>query len=167
MKDIGLARGSVQLQPHSKAWAILFKKESVSIKEALGSVIVEHVGSTAIPTVPAKPIVDIAIPYSRQDEAMRWIEPLHDLGFEYKGEEGVPGRFFFVKGPEKNRTVYLHVVDKEEFRRLVRFRDALIKDGVLATEYSDLKQQLAKQYADDRKSYTHEKAKFIERVLGV
>lgn len=166
MTDIGLARGTVELMAHQTSWHELFKYEAALIKTALGDVPIEHVGSTAIPDLLAKPIIDMALCYDVKRTADSWIEPLSKLGYEYKGEEGVPNRLFFVKGPEGQRLFYLHVVDDIEFKRLTDFRDKLKGSSQLVREYSDLKAALAKSYPDDRRAYTHGKDEFIKIVLS-
>ncbi len=168
MTNIGLTRGTVQLVPYEENWKAYFDEEAKLIKQKLGeSVDVQHVGSTAIPGILAKPIIDIAIPYSSYETAKTWIKLLEELGYEYKGDKGVIGRLFFTKGPETKRTVYLHVVDSDEFNRLISFRDRLIKDKELAKQYSDLKQRLAGEHADDRSMYTHGKEQFIQSVFKI
>lgn len=164
MTKIGLARGVVELVPHQEKWHELFTQEAALIKQVLDSEAVEHVGSTAIPGILAKPIIDIAVSYSDKSQATRWISSLEKIGYEHKGEQGVPNRFFFVKGPEEKRTFYLHIVDKAEFKRLISFRDKLLSDTKLAKEYSDIKMELARNHSDDRKAYTHAKDEFIRKV---
>ncbi len=165
MADLGLSRGIVDLKPYQASWRELFNEEAQLIKDKLGYINIEHVGSTAIAGIVAKPIIDIAIRYPNKKRAEQWIWLLENIDYEYKGEEGVASRFFFVKGPQQQRTFYLHMVDGPEFDQLVKFRDALIKDKDLASEYSNLKRELALKYTNDRKAYTHSKHKFIRRVL--
>ena len=168
MSHTGLPRDQVKLTAHQDSWARLFKDEAKRVIEAAGdpSLHIEHIGSTAIPGIYAKPIIDMAIPYSDKKTTTTYISPLERTGYRYKGEEGVTGRLFFVKGPEEKRVLYLHIVDKEEFDRLITFRDRLRNDRRLAKEYSDLKLGLAEKFSADRKSYTKSKDKFITDVLS-
>jgi GrpB-like predicted nucleotidyltransferase (UPF0157 family) len=165
MTKIGLARGVVELVPHQPKWHELFTQEATLIKQAVGNEPVEHVGSTAVPGIPAKPIIDIAVQYHSKEQASAWIASLEKIGYQYKGEQGVANRFFFVKGPEEKRPFYLHVVDETEFKRLIGFRDKLRNDTKLAQEYSDIKMELAKGHPNDRKAYTHAKDEFIRKIL--
>ena len=106
------------------SWAELFQRERERLREALGplAAAVEHVGSTAVPGLAAKPVLDIlvgAAPFPLPDDALG---ALAALGYEYRGDNGVPGRQFFRTNP---RTRHLHVVafGGEEWRRLILFRD--------------------------------------------
>lgn len=166
MTKIGLARGAVELVSHQDGWHDAFVHEANLIKRAIGEEQVEHVGSTAIPGIVAKPIIDITVSYSSKNQASDWISHLERLGYQYKGEQAVQNRFFFVKGPEEKRTFYLHVVDKAEFKRLIDFRDTLLNNTKLAKEYSEIKIELAKNHPDDRGAYAHAKAEFIKKILG-
>lgn len=167
MNTSGLSRYQVKLMPHQANWAVLFANEAENIRGAIGdsSLRVEHVGSTAVPGIYAKPIIDIAIPYVEANKAKEYIDPLEKIGYIYKDEEGVSGRLFFVKGPEEMRTFYLHVVDNAEFDRLITFKEKLIHNTELAREYSELKIKLAEQFPENRKSYTKSKDKFISDIL--
>lgn len=165
MSKIGLARGTVYLTPYQTTWLKSFKDESERIKSALGDQVIEHVGSTAVPGIMSKPIIDIAVLYSDKNIASSWIEALQLLGYEFKGEQGVPNRFFFVQGPENKRTYYLHVVDETEFKKLVTFRDRLIGNSDLAREYSTLKVKLAQKHNQNRAIYTRKKDNFIQKVI--
>lgn len=169
MNTIGLSRNHVQLLDHQAEWSSLFTNETGSIRAALNSpsLTVEHIGSTAIPGIYAKPIVDIAIPYTATEEAKKYTPLLEKIGYIYKGEEGVVGRFFYVKGSEEKRSFYLHLVSPDEFNRLISFRDALRSNPQLAKEYSELKQELAEKFTNDRKSYTQAKSQFIARILSI
>lgn len=168
MEDIGLARGTVRLEPHNPAWAALFAREADTLKNELGAQArdIQHVGSTAIPALPAKPILDIAILVENLDVAAEWASVLAPLGYWYKGlEPDNPGRRFFARGPDTRRTVYLHVVGQCEFGRLILFRDTLRSDARLVRQYANLKGMLASQYASNREQYTKAKERFIQSVL--
>jgi len=164
--DIGLQRGVVKLQAHRPAWSKAFKVEKAQLKTVLGNQPIEHVGSTAITGLDAKPIIDIAVAVESLAEAEKLIESLTALGYEYKGEAGTPGRRFFVKGPEEKRTVYLHFgLSDGEFGSLIKFRDILRVHPELVEKYNELKRALAAKFANDRKAYTSGKSEFIQRVL--
>lgn len=168
MKKIGLARGRVRLVAHQRTWARVFEREAKAIRAKLGRRVkdIQHVGSTVIPGVPAKPIIDIAILVRSLSIVDHWVTPLGDLGYWYKGKEpDMPNRRFFAKGPAHSRTIYLHVVTQSEFRRLVRFRDVLRTDRALSKEYAALKRDLAEKFPANRDAYTKAKDAFIRRVL--
>lgn len=169
MGDVGLARGTVRLEPHNPEWDKVYQTEAKSLKDKLGDKVIgiQHVGSTAIPGLPAKPIIDIAVLVDDLEVAEQWVKSLSELGYWYKGKQpDMPDRRFFAKGPENNRTVYLHVVNEAEFTRLISFRDKLTNNADLVKEYTELKQSLAEQYASDREPYTKAKNDFIQRVLN-
>jgi GrpB-like predicted nucleotidyltransferase (UPF0157 family) len=124
---------------------------------------IEHIGSTAIPGIRTKPIIDIligmrALPLSAA------IEPLAALGYDYMEGAGSPERLYFKRTP---RTHHAHVVlhDGVEWRRHVMFRDWLNLHPALAKEYEALKDDLARRFATDRAAYTEGKTAFVERVI--
>lgn len=168
MKKLGLARGAVKLVPHDPAWHELFTAEASVLSQKLGVDVntVYHVGSTAVPGIAAKPILDIAMSVDSIEIAGIWAVPLATVGYWDKGkEQDMPGRRFFAKGPEDNRTVYLHVVTPKEFDRLIRFRNTLRANPDLAKQYSQLKQKLAAENSTSRTAYTTAKSDFIQSVL--
>jgi len=164
---IGLENGTVRLFPHSKEWEAFYDRERDGLLAVLGDHIltIQHIGSTAIPDMPAKPIIDIAASVESEDRVPSCIQPLASLGYEYKGEYGLPGRHFFVKG--NPHTHYLHVVSSSSahWRSWLLFRDYLTSTPALAAEYAELKQRLALQHSSDRNAYTKAKGTFIERAL--
>lgn len=169
MKAIGLKRGTVQIVPHDARWAIEFSIERSRLIDALGdrALDIQHVGSTAVPGLAAKPIIDIAVAVPSLQAAEQLVKPLQELGYNYMGEAGVPNRRFFAKGSENNRTHYLHVSERDtEFRRLILFRDLLIANEDIANRYSTLKYDLAVKFASNRPAYTTGKNVFIETVLN-
>ncbi len=169
MKDIGLKRGTVQLVPFKETWAEAFQVEKTALKSALGdnAVDIQHVGSTAIIGLTAKPIIDIAIAVPSLDIVEQLMTPLHKLGYDYTDEQGVPSRRFFAKGPESNRTHYLHISEANtEYKRLVFFRDSLNRNPELCQQYESLKRTLAAKFPSDRAAYTQGKNDFIKKILA-
>lgn len=166
--NVGLARGTVRLDEYNSQWPILFEAEAKAIAEALNIPVasIAHVGSTSIPGMVAKPIIDIAIPVESLDIAEVWKDRLADIGYWYKGvQPDMPDRRFFAKGPDDARIVYLHVVNQAEYDRIVGFRDYLRTNEGAATEYAVLKQQLAHANPTNRNQYTKMKDDFIQRIL--
>ncbi len=167
MSDIGLRRGSVKLEPYSDSWATSYEAEKLRIINAIGDLPIEHVGSTAIPGLIAKPIIDIAVLIPDLEKVDNLIKPLGQIGYWDKGKQvDMPERRFFAKGPDANRTVYLHIVTSAEFDRMVKFRNALMNDTRLKNQYSKLKESLVARFSDDRGSYTKGKEQFIQSVLS-
>jgi len=168
---IGLERGIVRLAPYEDEWTHLYVEERARLQEAVGDQVldIQHVGSTAIPGIVAKPILDIAVAVRSFEAAYVCIEPIVALGYEYHGENGIPRRHYFVRrDPDSGQTiVHLHVneVDGPDWENQVLFRDYLLAHPEAAEEYVALKQELATQYPRDRDAYTEGKAPFIERIL--
>ncbi|MFI5240769.1 MAG: GrpB family protein [Candidatus Saccharimonadia bacterium] len=167
MSNIGLRRGKVKLEPHNDGWSKSYQTEKQQLTKTLGHVQIEHVGSTAIPGMKAKPIIDIAIPLLDLENVTKWIKPLESIGYWDKGKQDeMPERRFFAKGPETERTVYLHVVTQAEFDRMTRFRDTLINNMDLRNQYSEIKEDLADKFPNNRQRYTKGKEQFIQYVLS-
>src|SRR5437016_4067523 len=153
---LGLTRGTVALRPHDEEWHRLFEIERHNILDAVSKFVleIEHVGSTAICGISAKPILDVMAGIRTLDDGEKCVAGLKSLGYEYKGENGVPGRHFFGKGVP--RTHHLHMVEFEgDFWAChIAFRDYLRASKTSATEYDRLKRELAMRFPDDRGSYT-------------
>jgi GrpB-like predicted nucleotidyltransferase (UPF0157 family) len=166
---IGLKRGVVKLSKYNPKWKTLFEEESALIFSAAENFIadIQHIGSTAIPEIVAKPIIDILAAINSLSNIAKIIDPLKALGFIYRGEQGIPDRHLFVKGEEDYRTHHLHVVEKEhsEWTKHILFRDYLRKHPQEAQKYSKLKQVLLKKYELDREKYTTGKSEFIEEII--
>lgn len=164
---LGLAQTQVRLCAPTPQWAALYREEEARLKAALGErlVAVEHYGSTSIPGIQAKPILDILVGISCLADGPRLAEPLAALGYDYDGADIVPGHHLFGKGAA--RTHLLHVVEYGSpiWTEALCFRDALRDDPKLAREYEALKITLSEKYAERRADYTAAKAAFIQSVL--
>jgi len=167
---IGLKRHTVRVVDHDPSWSALFASECESLHGTLGALVadVQHVGSTAVPDLPAKPILDIAIAIRTLDLIPDIVERLTEIGYIYRGDGGNDGGHLFVKEPEPDiRTVHVHVVESSDtqWKNYLLFREILHEDPNVRKRYADVKQVLAKQFPSDRKSYTSGKNKFIQGVL--
>lgn len=164
---LGLNRGELHLSPYRDEWPVLFKTEKKVIAEAIGDRVwdIQHVGSTSIIGMSAKPILDIAIAVKEFEAATVCIEPLSSLGYTFRGENGIPRRHYFQKG--KPCTHHIHMVEESsaEWTKLIQFRDYLRSDRSVAAAYAKLKTSLADRLTGDRVAYQNAKAGFIERVL--
>lgn len=164
---LGLKSGTVLLSEPDPIWIATFERESARVLEVAGAFIakIEHVGSTSIPGLCAKPIVDIAAATPSFEEFFAAVPLIEELGYQFKGECGVPRRHFFVLGDP--RTVHLHVFEHtgNDWRDQLLFRDRLRRSEELRHEYEMLKRELATKFDDNRKAYTETKAVFIKRVL--
>lgn len=172
---VGLQDGTVRLVPHSADWAALFANERTRLERALapymGTIVldIQHVGSTSIPDIPAKPIIDIAVVVTDFEQARAAIGAIRALGYTYLGENEVPGRHFFYlgEGNTTGRTHHLHMFEQSsrEWRQTAGFRDYLIGHPSTAAAYGALKTELALHFAEDRPAYLEGKAEFITQVL--
>lgn len=164
---IGLRRGTVAVRPYDPRWPIEFASEAALLAELLGPAIqIEHVGSTAVPNLAAKPLIDIAVGFEDREALDEARHRLREAGYDDRGDFGARGGVIVGKGPEDGRTHLLHLVEvgDPQWQRYLDFRDALRKDDALRDEYASLKQKLAKTYWLDRDTYLSGKQPFIERV---
>lgn len=163
---VGLDRERVSLEPHRPAWREVYAAEASRLAGVLGDDLrrIEHVGSTAIPDVPAKPVVDVLALVEDPDRSAV-TESIEESGYELRSDDG--DRLFFARGPEDDRTHYLHVTapGTEYAEEMVAFRDHLRRHPDVAAEYADLKRSLAERFPEDRDAYTEGKAAFVEGVL--
>ncbi|GKZ12222.1 GrpB family protein [Haladaptatus sp. T7] len=166
---VGLERGTVELEPHRPEWRREYETEVERIRGVTGDdgLAFEHVGSTAIPGIVAKPIIDVLVVVEDASHAARLVPVLEEHGYEYRPNDGVPDRTFLAKGPRANRTHYLSLTEtgSDCYRESVLFRDFLREHPSVAAEYDRLKRELADEHGDDRPTYTRKKEPFIRRVL--
>jgi GrpB-like predicted nucleotidyltransferase (UPF0157 family) len=165
---IGLERGVVRLAPYTTDWERLFEEERTRLQSAIGEHVldIQHVGSTSIPGMTAKPIIDIAIAVESFEAASACIEPMKQIGYEYAGENGIPRRHYFVKrNPATTHHVHMLEIASPEWANHLLFRDYLIGHPKAATEYAALKLKLAEAFPRDRDAYTDGKAAFIQHIL--
>jgi GrpB-like predicted nucleotidyltransferase (UPF0157 family) len=154
----------VQVVPYDDAWAALFEAEAAQIRAALGSElrVIEHIGSTSVPGLAAKPVIDIAISLESLDDLAVALE---SLGYRYvpKFEEELPNRRYFTRG---DYHVHAYEQEHEEFMDYVRFRDYLRTHPEDAQAYGDLKLALAAEFIDDRAGYQAAKAPYVARLVA-
>lgn len=164
---LGLPSGQIQLSPYESQWQTRFLREKDQLQSSIGEYVldIEHLGSTSIPGMLAKPILDIGIAVAAFEEAVRCIPPMEKLGYTYKGENGIPRRHYFVKGEPRTHHVHMFEIESQEWRSHLLFRDYLIKNPATAGEYARLKQELAKQFATEGEAYQAGKDGFIKAVL--
>lgn len=165
---IGLKSGTVRLEPHRAAWRGEFGRERRRLLQrfARRRCQVEHIGSTAIPGLDAKPIIDMAILIPSFKRLPLWIGLLEAAGYLYKGEYGLSGRHFFTKGDPV--THHLHLVEPTSihWNRWMLFRNYLRANPTEAVRYNACKQSLARRYAGNREAYTKAKSPVIDRILA-
>lgn len=159
---------AIVIVDYDPAWPAEFRRLRERAHAALGDVAVEieHVGSTAVPGLPAKDLIDIVVVVSSDDDVPEAIRRLEAIGYRARGNLGVEGReaFTWPEG-EKRHHLYVSPTTSEELQAQVAFRDRLRADPQLAREYVELKRRLASQHRDDRVAYTEGKTAFIEETL--
>ena len=164
---LGLASTSVRLADPTPLWAQLYSEEAARLNAAVGPRLLglEHYGSTSVPGLKAKPILDILAGIKSLSDGPLLTAPLAALGYEDMGTGIVPGHHLFGKG--EDRTHLLHVVEYGSaiWTEALCFRDALRADPALAREYETLKIRLSERFAENRAEYTAAKAAYIQSVL--
>jgi GrpB-like predicted nucleotidyltransferase (UPF0157 family) len=167
---LGVRRGTVGIAPPDPSWAAAYERALPLLREALAgiAVAIEHVGSTAVPGLPAKPILDIvvAVPPGRSRETVDG--PLTELGFLYRGSDDSRTTYGWESEP-RVRVVNLHVVEHRgrAWREYMTFRDRLRADPAARDAYAKLKRELAERHPDDRASYIAGKDAFVAEILAV
>ena len=170
--SLGLQRGIVQLVPYNPQWAEEFESEKRALLGILGDKIlgVEHVGSTAIPGIKAKPILDVMVVISSLERWEEYKEPLSTLGYEFRRDlRKTEGHVLFVKGPEENRTHYLKLAERDSvfWKNHILFRDYLSNHQEEREEYQKLKEQLLEEHKGVREPYTKGKEEFVRKILNL
>ncbi len=161
------ASDDVVIVDYDHRWPTAYEQEKALICQTLGDVIldIQHVGSTAVPGLCAKPVIDILVAVARFDAVEEYSRRLSPLGYQHVSHPDDAVRLFFRKGMP--RTHHLHIVEygTEEHRRHLLFRDYLHAHGDAAREYETLKRELASKFAANRPLYTESKTDFIRSVV--
>ena len=167
---LGSDGGHVEIVEYHPEWAEIFECERASILESCSpwEMEVHHVGSTSVPGLAAKPILYILPMVAIPDDGDNTVEPMTTLGYRYRGENGLPGRFYFDKIVDGRTIVHAHMYrqDHSDVRKLVAFRDRLRSHMETASEYERLKRELASKHRDDRVAYTDAKGAFIKETTA-
>ena len=164
-----LVADAVILVEYNPEWPAIFAREEARLREKLGAVAVriDHVGSTAVPGLMAKAIIDIQVSVPRVADRDAYVGPLEELGYAYQPDPRFPTYPFFRYPASGPRLHHLHVAEAgsgEEHEHLV-FRDRLREDPVIASLYRDLKHELARRYFADRTGYSSSKGTFVQDVV--
>jgi GrpB-like predicted nucleotidyltransferase (UPF0157 family) len=166
---VGLERGTVEIESHREAWHREYEAEVERLEGIAGDRIqrFEHVGSTAVRGLAAKPIIDLVAVVPDPEVARDLVPTLEDAGYEHRPDPDVPDRVFLARGPPEERTHYLSLAtaDSEYLREAIAFREYLRENPGTRREYESLKRDLAAANPDDRAAYTEAKSAFVEGVL--
>lgn len=160
----------IRIAAYEAEWPARFERERAVLGRAVGPWAVggiHHVGSTAVPGLDAKPIIDILVGVVSLEASRTCFDSLAELSYlyaPYRPEE----MHWFCKPDPRRREYHLHLVpfDSIRFRDELSFRDRLRASPETAQEYADLKRALATRFADDREAYTEAKGDFIARLLA-
>jgi GrpB-like predicted nucleotidyltransferase (UPF0157 family) len=167
---LGLAYGKVRLVDGDPGWPGAFERLSDALRLALGSRVsqIEHVGSTAVPGLTSKPILDVAIGLTVTTDPTQVIMILEPLGWIYRGDKGDAGLLLVLEDRPAHRVAHAHVVRYRDtrWRQYLAFRERLRRDPVARDAYAELKLHLAQRFADDRRAYTAAKDDFITELLA-
>ena len=165
-----MKRGTVYLEPHQKEWETAAEETIRTLKGILGTIAadIQHIGSTSIRTIKAKPIIDIAVAVNDFEAVLQKRAELEKADVIFRFDER-PEQLLFVMGDfEKDtRSHHIHVVlyGSDEWNNYINFRDYLNSNTEAAREYEAVKLSLAEQYPDDRIAYTDGKQEVIDRLL--
>ncbi len=168
--SLGLASGTVRVVPYDAAWPTLYEAERARLASILAAhdvaLQLEHTGSTAVPGLAAKPIIDILAGWKANDERTRAMRALETAGYAHRGEQGIAGRDFFRRGDPRQYHLHLVRVGSTFWSDHLTFRDHLRHTPDAATAYAALKLALAERYSSDRGRYTDGKEEFVRAALA-
>jgi len=167
--DLGVKRGTVRITPYNELWAEIFLCEKERLTGIFGSKIlhIEHIGSTSIPNLKSKPLIDIAIQVVDINDLGKITPQLLDIGYEERVGRLQGKQLVFAKGGDANITHHLHIIEKGEkdWDEKIKFRNILLSNPNIVTDYAQLKEELFSKYPNDRHMYTTSKTSFIKNIL--
>ncbi|MCE7997307.1 MAG: GrpB family protein [Rhodobiaceae bacterium] len=161
------AADPVVLAAHDSAWADQFAGLAAQMKAVCADkfVTIHHIGSTSVPGLAAKPLIDMMPELRRHEDGPSLVPLLEPLGFLYFGAYGIEGRHFFRRKGDVDVNVHMFETGHIEIERHLVFRDALRSDPKLLAAYQGMKEELAARFPNDVDSYARSKSDFIEGVL--
>ncbi len=166
-------RDEIVILPYSDEWIPIFEREKKRLSKALGSQIasIEHIGSTAVPGLSAKPVIDMVVGVRSMKEADALLPVFEDLGYltSIEFNKTLQDERFLMKLNDHGtaRTHHVHIIPYQgpNWKKRIAFRDLLRSNAVLAEEYCALKIMLSEKFKYDRENYTQAKTHFIEEAL--
>ena len=165
-------RTIVQLADYDPMWPARFEDARRAIVDSCGCLVaLEHVGSTAVPGLAAKPTLDLMPILARPEDGARIVPAMTGLGYEYRGAFGIPGRHFFTRWLDgdphvEKHNVHAYPVGHTEIARHLVFRDALRADAATRAAYAALKRALAARFPHDVEAYAEAKSAFVDEVIA-
>lgn len=128
---------------------------------------VEHIGSTSVPGLVAKPILDMMPVLRTFEDGYACVGPMRAMGYWYAGEFGIAGRHLFVNGSPRTHHAHMLVEGSKEARRHLAVRDVLRANPEMSARYAALKEGLAARFGDDRDSYASAKGAFMREIFDL
>ena len=166
---LGLSKSSVDVCPYDEQWVIEFEKEKRILLEILKNfnVQIEHVGSTSIPGLSAKPIIDIAIGVKDEKTLFKLESIMSNAGYDVLNDYETKGEILARKGSPERRTHYIHMqlIGSEYWDEFMYFKRYLLEHPKEIKKYENLKKELSKKYSQERKKYTAGKNEYISSIL--
>ena len=158
---------AVRLVPYDSTWPLEFAAEADRIERACAglSLRLEHIGSTSIPGLAAKPVIDILAGRPGNVPGHMYVAAFAQLGYEHKGAFGLPGRNYFRRGMPRTHHVHMVNSSSDLWRDHLLFRDYLRAHPDIAREYDTLKRDLARLYLHDKEKYTDAKGPFVRSIV--
>lgn len=167
--SLGVKRGTVSLVPYQPEWEQLYEQEREVLSTIFGSTAldIQHIGSTSVAGLAAKPLLDMAIRVARLPIGGAIVEQLWAHNYGERVNRLGPGQLVYVKGREECETHFLHIIpdDNPDWHHKLQFRDYLRTHPEAVKAYEALKKELSRAYGNQRSTYTHLKGLFIQQVL--
>jgi len=157
----------VLLVPYDPLWPLEYAAEADRIAHACDDLPIrlEHIGSTAVPGLGARPVIDIAVGIPPNVKRHEYFAALRQLGYEHRGTDGVPGRDYFVRGSPRSHHIHLVSWSSDLWNEWLLFRDYLRANPDASREYDGLKRELSATFADEPRKYTEAKGGFVRAAL--
>jgi GrpB-like predicted nucleotidyltransferase (UPF0157 family) len=157
----------IQIASYDSLWPAEFEAEASRIERACEGleIRIEHIGSTAVPGLSAKPIIDILVGVPPRTRRGDYVSAIKGIGYEHLGSHGIAGRDYFRRGTPRSHHVHLVSWSSAFFREHLAFRDWLRTHPDAMQEYEVLKRELARTFADDARGYQDAKGTFIRRCV--
>ena len=156
------------LNPSNPDWPVFFRKEAASLLKIFEPLLgaIYHIGSTSVPGLRAKPTLDILVEVTDLLAVDALNQEMEGMGYEARGEQGIPGRCYFVRQENNIHQGHVHVFQtgNSEIKRHLAFRDYLRRHPDMAEAYGDLKEELAVQFLRAPEAYTSGKEKFVRQI---
>ena len=169
-RSLGTPAGRVEIVDYLADWPLVFEREAAAILEACERWVTEvhHIGSTSVPGLAAKPILDMMPIAAGAAEGLEAVSQMERLGYRYRGENGITGRFYFDRVVDGRTVAHVHMLPAghPDIGKHLIFREYLRSHPEAVRDYERLKRKLASKFRNDREAYTDSKAEFIRRTIA-